>query len=63
MKAGGQRHAAGGLLPRKDLVFTEQYATCAPGPVRPGADNLAFNGLRSPECPAPSDNVMDNLNG
>ena len=40
----------------KDPVPMVQEAAWAPGPVWMGAENLASNGIRSPDCPARSGN-------
>jgi len=52
---GGQRHAPAAFTPRKDPIPIVQEAGWAPGPVWIGAENLAFTGIRSPDCPAPSE--------
>ena len=46
---GGQRHAPTALPPGKT-----REAGWAPRPVRTGAENLAFTGIRSPDRPVRS---------
>jgi hypothetical protein len=54
MEVGGQRHA---LPPGKRPVHNVQEAGWAPGPVWTGLENLAPNGIRSPDRPARSQSL------
>jgi len=45
----------------KDPVFIVQEAGWAPGPVWTGAENLACNGILSPDRPARSESLYYNV--
>ena len=51
MRVGGQRHVPAALPPEKYPVPIIYEAVWAPGPVWTGAENLALNGIRSPDLP------------
>ena len=53
----GQRHASAALYPREIPVLIVQEAGWAPGMVWTGAENLAPNGIRSPDRPARSQSL------
>ena len=53
----GQRHALAAFYPGKDPVPIVQEAGWAPGPIWTGAENLASNGIRSPDRPARSQSL------
>jgi hypothetical protein len=57
MVVGGQRHAPAALPPRKEPAPTLQEAGWASGSVLTGAENLALNGIRSPDRPARSESL------
>ena len=53
----GQRHAPAALYPGKYPVPFVQEAGWSPGPVWTGSENLAYTGIRSPDCPARSQSL------
>jgi hypothetical protein len=57
MGVGGQRHALAAFTPWKDPVPIVHEGGWAPGPVWTGAENLAPNGIRSPDRPARSESL------
>ena len=57
MGVGGQRHAPVALPPGNDPVSIVQEVGWAPGSVWTGAENLALNGIRSPNRPARSESL------
>jgi hypothetical protein len=57
MGVGGQRHALAAFTPGKDPVPIVQESGWVPGPVWIGAENLAPNGIRSPDLPARSESL------
>ena len=57
MGVGGQRHTPATLPPRKDPVPIVQEAGWAPGPVRTGAENLTYAGIRSLDHPVRSESL------
>ena len=57
MRVGGQRHAPAALPPGKTRYPLYSRLGGAPGPFWKGAENLAPNGIRSPDRPARSESL------
>jgi hypothetical protein len=57
MTVGGQRHAPAALPPGKRPATIVQEAGWNAEPVWTGAENLACNGIRSPNRPARSESL------
>ena len=57
MGVGGQCHTPSHFTPGKDPVPIEQEAGLTPGPLWTGAENLAFTGFQSPNCPVLSESL------
>jgi hypothetical protein len=55
MGVGGQCHTPSNFTPGKDQVTIVQEAGLTPGLVWTGAENIAFTGFQSLDCPVLSE--------